>query len=134
VAIDYQRLEKNLAREFRQYHVVAQVRRVTGVFLGVLGVQLATGWNDWTWKGLLALAAAAGYGTLRQIIPTVPWKAFLGHVRVAQAVEAKQVADAAVAAATPAPPSEKTYTPVTPRSAPAQTTGERPDSTPPTKP
>jgi hypothetical protein len=127
VAIDYQRLERNLSREFRQYHVVAQIRRITTVFLGVLGVQLATGWNDWTWKGLLALGAAAGYGTLRQIVPTVPWKAFLGHVQMAQAVEARQIADAVVAAAAPVSPSEKTYAPVTQSAERGQQHDERPD-------
>lgn len=128
MSIDYGRLEKNLAREFRQYHVVAQIRRVTTVFLGVLGVQLATGWNDWTWKGALALLAAAGYGTLRQIAPTVPWKTFLGHVKVAQAVEARQIADAAEAAAAPVPPPTQAYAPVTQSAEQSQQHDGRPGS------
>jgi hypothetical protein len=113
VAIDYQRLEKYLSREFRQYHVTAQVYRACGVFLGVLAAQLATGWHDWTWKGLIALVAAAGYVTVLQLFPTVPWKKFLGHVQVAQAVEARQIADAAVAYSADPAPAKQAYTPVT---------------------
>lgn len=113
MTVDYQRLERNLAREFRQYHVAAQVYRVAGVFLGVLGAQLATGWHDWSWKGLIALVSAAGYGTLRQVFPTVPWKTFLGHVKVAQAVAAQKDAQAAAQAVPAEPTSEQMYTPVT---------------------
>lgn len=131
MAIDFQRLEKDLAREFRQYHVAAQVRRVGGVFVGVLVAQLATGWHAWTWKGLIALAAAAGYGTLRQVFPTVPWKVFLGHVQAARAVESASAA--AVSETVPIATSERTYTPVTKSATAPQTTGERPDPAPPEK-
>jgi hypothetical protein len=135
VSIDYQRLERTLTREFRQYHVAAQVYRIAGVFLGVLGVQLASGWHDWTWKGLYALLAAAGYGTLRQIAPTVPWKTFLGHVQAAQFVAAQKDAQAAVdAGVSTLPSSAIVYTPVTkPATQPAQSTpspNERPDPAP----
>lgn len=142
MSIDYQRLEKTLTREFRQYHVAAQVYRVALVFLGLLTAQLATGWHDWTWKGLIALAAAAGYGALRQVFPTVPWKPFLGHVRLAQAAAEQQDAQAAREtvdySVLPGPPSAKVYTPVTPERPPKwnppttneQSPDERPDPAP----
>lgn len=128
MSIDYGRLEKNLAREFRQYHVTAQIYRVALAFLAVLGAQLATGWHDWTWKGLIALVAAAGYTTLRQVFPTVPWKLVLDHLHIAQAVEARQIADAAVAAAAPVPPPTQAYAPVTQSAEQSQQHDGRPGS------
>lgn len=116
MTIDYTRLERTLTREFRQYHVVAQIRRVILAFLIALGLQLKDGWTDWTWKGLYALGLAAAYGTALKLAPQVPWKMILGHVQVAQAVAAQKDAQAAVQAAAldaPAPTAEQVYTPVT---------------------
>lgn len=80
-------LERNLTRAKIRYHADAQIRRILGVFIGALGVQLATGIHDWTWKSVLAIGAAAAYATVRQIWPTVPWSLVLHHVQVQQAQE-----------------------------------------------
>lgn len=121
MTIDYKRLERNLSREFRQYHVAAQVYRVALVFLGVLALQLKDGWHDWTWKGLYALGVAAACATLRHFAPTVSWKLVLDHIRVAQALEAQKTARDAERSATPVPPpaSADVYTPVPPDPKPA---------------
>jgi hypothetical protein len=104
-------LERNLTRAKVRYHADAQIRRVLGVFAGALGVQLATGTHDWTWKGALAIGAAAAYATARQIWPTVPWALVLHHVQIQQAAE-----------------------PAAPPASAVQPPGVRPDPAPPEKP
>lgn len=107
-------LERNLTRAKIRYHVDAQIRRVVGVFAGALAVQLATGTHDWTWKGLLAVGAAAAYATARQIWPTVPWSLVLHHVGVQMAREAAGAPPAQPSpASAPGPTAEQVYTPVT---------------------
>jgi hypothetical protein len=129
VATRLEILERNLTRAFTRYHADAQIRRVLGVFAGTLAMQLLTGFHDWTWKGLLAVAAAAGYATLRKVYPTVPWSLVLSHLHQQQAVQARQAA--AVQATVPAvsgAPADRLYTPVTQGTAqvPAPITGSSP--------
>lgn len=67
-------LADDLEGELRHYHAAAQARRLAGVFLGALVLQLVTsGTAGWTWKSLGSLLLAAGYATWRQLEPTMPW-------------------------------------------------------------
>lgn len=127
MSIDYGRLERNLAREFRQYHVTAQIYRVAIAFAGALSLQLKDGWQDWTWKGLYALALAAGYATLKHFLPSVSWKLVLDHLHIAQLAAAQQDArdaDTAAKAATTLA-AEQAYKPVTAEA--PQSPDKRPD-------
>lgn len=105
-------LDRNLTRAFVRYHADAQIRRIAGVFFGTLAMQLALGFHDWTYKGLLSLGAAVAVGTLRKLFPTMSWKLVQNHVGV-------QLAQEAAAAPTPAtapasgPAADQVYTPVT---------------------
>lgn len=119
MAVDYQRLERTLTREFRQYHVVAQIRRVVLVFLAALALQLKDGWHDWTWKGVYALGLAAAYGTALKLAPQVPWKMVLGHVKLAQVVAAQKDAQTGAQQAPSEPTAEQVYTPVSTPATPA---------------
>jgi hypothetical protein len=106
-------LERNLTRAFVRYHADAQIRRVLTVFSGAMSVQLATGVNDWTWKGLLAVAAAAGYVTARQIWPTVPWPLVLHHIDIQKAQETAEPTPAATSPSASGPTAAQVYTPAT---------------------
>lgn len=64
-------LEAELGREWKAYHVTAQLARFGTGFLATLLWSMHNGFTDWT--DLLPLAGTAAWTTAMQLWPRAPW-------------------------------------------------------------
>jgi hypothetical protein len=83
-----QALESALTKDFRRYHVAAQVQRLVGGSVSTFAVEVAAGGiHDWSVKALVAAAVGAVWTTARLQWPSVPWGLVASHLRAAKDAE-----------------------------------------------
>ena len=77
-------LEAALEREWRRYHVRAQITRFLSGFVLTLLATLSSGTYSWTVSAIAPVVVATAWTVAREMWPTLPWATVQKQLRAVE--------------------------------------------------